>query len=274
MDGQRKELEQLDQAIDRMDLEAIGALLDRLDEREGETISPEDPALFAARIRKLHREKERIMKHFTRKTILIAACLAAALSVGVYASGAWTHFDLFSGGRMVTVTTGDASMTEKEARELVKERTPEEAKADGAKVITLESQDYATPEAAAAALGIPAVMPKDTAKLPLDSVSAQDTGYGKNIWVTYGKEGKILGVTILLDQPAEGATVVSYSDIEGETLAPYKSAKGDTFTRIRDENGDYAVTRAGDYQYVLIFAGFNEQEIRSVIDSADLSAYR
>lgn len=277
MDEQRDDLKKLDEAIDQMDIDAIGTLLDRLDERTGETIAPEDPALFAARIRKLQHERESIMKHFTKKTILIAACLAAALSVGVYASGVWTHFDLFSGGRMVTVTTNDGSMTEAEARELAKDTktlSPQEAKAAGEKVITLESEEFASPEAAASALGIPAVMPGNTAGLALDSVSGQDTGFGKNLWVVYGKEGRRLGVTIILDEPGENGTVVSYSDIEGETLTPYKSAKGNTFTRIRDEHGDYAVTRSGNYQYVLIFEGFDQQEIHSVIDSVDLSAYR
>lgn len=276
MDEKQEYMSQLDEAIDRMDLETVGALLDRMDALEPAAVSPEDPSLFAARIRKLQSERESMMKHKKTK-IILAACLAAALSVGVYASGVWTHFDLFSGGRMVTVTAHDASMTKTEAGELAEEGkplSPEEAKAAGDNVLVLESKDYDTLEAAAASLNIPVVMPQNTAGLALESISGQDSQFGKTLWVIYGTEGRRMGVTVILDQPAsEDSTVISYSDVEGETLAPYKSAKGITFTRIKDEHGDYAVARVGNYQYILIFEGFDEQELRSVIDSADLSVY-
>lgn len=277
MEERQKCEQELDGAIDRMDLEAVERLLDRLDELEPSGITAEDPALFAARIRKLHKERESMMKHTGKKVILVAACLAAILSVGVYASGIWTQFDFRSGGKMVTVTTADGSMTAEEAHALAGDTAPitaEEAEKQGAIVIREEPKEFASVAEASQALGMPIALPSEIKGLELADVSGQVSETGKNFWATYGKEGRRLGVTVCLDQPvSDDMTVVSYSDIEGDVVGTYKNKAGDSFTLLRDEHGDYAVTRKGSYQYILIFEGFSEQEIHTVIDSTDLSAY-
>ncbi len=57
-------------------------------------------------------------------------------------------------------------------------------------------------------------------------------------------------------------------------MGTYKSAKGDSFQMIQDEKGEYACAILGQYQYVVIFDGFSNQEIHQVLDSTDLSAYK
>lgn len=276
MDERQKHASELDEAVDRMDLEAINMLLDCLDELEAEKIVPEEPALFAARIRELQKKRESIMKHKNSKIILIAACLAAALSVGVYASGAWTNFSFFSNGRAVSVTTGDSSMTEAQARELVRETEKEKVSPEDNRVVkSAPPENFASVEEAAQKLQMPIVVPKDTKNMALKEASGQVQEWCKTLWLTFGEEGHRLAVTIEETLPVdEDTTVVSYSDIQGENRGTYKSAKGDTFTLIRDEHGDYALAKAGNFEYVLIFENFTEQDIHSVIDSVDLSAYK
>lgn len=276
MDERQKHLSKLDEAVDRMDLEAVNTLLDCLDELEMEKIVPEEPALFAARIRGLQKKRESIMKHKNTKVILIAACLAAALSVGVYATGAWTHFSFFSDGRAVTVATGDGSMTETQARELARETEIESVSPEDNRVVKLPPPEtFASAEEAAQKLQMPVAIPGEAKNMALQEASGQVQEWCKTLWLTYGEEGHRLAVTIEQALPVdEDTTVVSYSDIQGENRGTYRNAKGDSFTMIRDEHGDYALAQAGDYQYVVIFENFTEQDIHSVLESVDLSVYK
>lgn len=275
------EIKQLEDAVDRMDLDAIQTLLDRMDEADPQTIAPEDPALFAARIRKLHQRRNPYMNKTYKRTLITAACLTAALSIGVYASNAWKQFDFSQNGRIVTVTTGDTSMTEAEARAMagqaadeIKGLSKEQALANGAVELS-ETKMFQSPEEAAKALGIPVSIPANTAGLSLAGVEGQSSDTGKSVWVTFEKGGKLLGVSVFLNEPeSKDMTVISYSDIAGEDIGKYRSAHGDTFSLIQDEHGIYARFVSGTYEYIQIFSGFSEQEIHASLDSTDLSAYK
>lgn len=119
MNERQQHQQDLEQAVDQMDLTAINTLLDQLDALEQDFIQAEDPMLFAARIRKLHQERTRgMVKFFNKKVILVAACLVVVLSVGTYAASKWQTFSFFDGGRLVTVTTTDPSVTQAGAEKL------------------------------------------------------------------------------------------------------------------------------------------------------------
>lgn len=275
MNERQKYQKDLEQAVDQMDLTGISAILDQLDALEQNSIQPEDPVLFAARIRKLHQERTRSMvSFFNKKTILVAACLAVILSVGAYAAGKWQTFSFFNGGKVVTVTTTSPSVTQAQAQKMIEDDMAA-PRNKGNILVADPPKEYPSVEAAASAMGMLVAEPGNTLELQLGRIFAQSTDWGtKNIYLTYGEEGRRMGVTVMLDQPKDGSSVISYSDIEGRNMGTYKSAKGDSFHMIQDQNADYAYIGLGQYGYVVIFDGFSNQEIHQVLDSIDLSAYQ
>ena len=275
MNERQKYQKDLEQAVDQMDLTGISAILDQLDALEQNSIQPEDPVLFAARIRKLHQERTRSMvSFFNKKTILVAACLAVVLSVGAYAAGKWQTFSFFNGGKVATVTTTSPSVTQAQAQKMIEDDMVA-PRNKGNILVADPPKEYPSVEAAASAMGMLVAEPGDTLALQLGRIFAQSTDWGtKNIYLTYGEEGRRMGVTVMLDQPKDGSSVISYSDIEGRNMGTYKSAKGDSFHMIQDQNADYAYIGLGQYGYVVIFDGFSNQEIHQVLDSIDLSAYQ
>lgn len=275
MNERQKYQKDLEQAVDQMDLTGISAILDQLDALEQNSIQPEDPILFAARIRKLHQERTRSMvSFFNKKTILVAACLAVVLSVGAYAAGKWQTFSFFNGGKVVTVTTTSPSVTQAQAQKMIEDDMAA-PRNKGNILVAAPPKEYPSVEAAASAMGMLVAEPGNTLELQLGRIFAQSTDWGtKNIYLTYGEEGRRMGVTVMLDQPKDGSSVISYSDIEGRNMGTYKSAKGDSFHMIQDQNADYAYIGLGQYGYVVIFDGFSNQEIYQVLDSIDLSAYQ
>lgn len=275
MNERQKYQKDLEQAVDQMDLTGISAILDQLDALEQNSIQPEDPVLFAARIRKLHQERTRSMvSFFNKKIILVAACLAVILSVGAYAAGKWQTFSFFNGGKVVTVTTTSPSVTQAQAQKMIEDDMAA-PRNKGNILVADPPKEYPSVEAAASAMGMLVAEPGNTLELQLGRIFAQSTDWGtKNIYLTYGEEGRRMGVTVMLDQPKDGSSVISYSDIEGRNMGTYKSAKGDSFHMIQDQNADYAYIGLGQYGYVVIFDGFSNQEIYQVLDSIDLSAYQ
>lgn len=275
MNERQKYQQDLEQAVEQMDLTAINALLDQLDTLEQDSIQPEDPILFADRIRKLHQERTRgMVKFFNKRVILVAACLAVVLSVGAYAASKWQTFSFFNGGRLVTVTTTDPSVTQAGAKKIM-EDDMNAPKNNGNISVAEPPKEYSSIEAAASAMGMLVLVPENTLELELNQIFAQGTDWGtKTIYLTYGKEGRRLGVTVMLDQPKDGSTVISYSDIHGRNMGTYKNAKGDSFHMLQDEKADYAYITSDEYGYIFIFEGFSNDEIYQVLDSTNFSAHK
>lgn len=280
MSDQRTErLAALERAIDEMNLEQATSLLDQLDEMEPDAILPEDPKLFAARMQALHDEKEKPMRQYNAKRILIlAACIAAALSLGVYASGVWRSFSFASGDAYVTVTTDDQSMTEQKAKELAGQ-TREAAPQEGDKVIRLTEEEFASIEEASEALALPVALPAIPEGYELQAVSGADFGFQKLMHITYADGEKRLGITLQQRFPSpDGGAEISFREMEEGSMGRYQSAAGYEFTTLRegDGNGRFAeifTVPLGDYEYSLVFFGLSEQELHAVVDSADLSVY-
>ena len=297
----------LEEAVDGQDTVEIERALDALCASEPMNLAAEDPKAFSARILKLQEERNRAMKNpgRTGRTILVAAAVAAALSVGVYAAANWQRFAFVDGDQMVVVAGED--LTEQEAQRLSKEppqvhiernkaaqAAPEVdgmAVGDGKLEISFvedpdapkdaelsftqkETQEYESPEAAAKALGLPVALPEIPAGLTLESVSGQQNeDYGKTVWVDYDGDGKHLGVTVDWTRRKEDRTVVAYHGIEPGSGGSYQTAKGYAFTTVREDGADIATIYRGAYEYTLVFEGFSEAERQAALDSLDLAAY-
>lgn len=115
METRRDLQRELDQAIDTMDMDAVGELLGQLAGIEPTIPAAEDSRLFAARVKQLEKEREPMKMNRTTRMTLIAAAVAASLSVGVYAANNMSSFTFERGGRLVHIQ-GDG-LTEQDAKE-------------------------------------------------------------------------------------------------------------------------------------------------------------
>lgn len=215
MESKQQLKQKLDQAIDEMDLDGICETLDRLTGLEDHPIAAESPELFAARIKKLDKERKQPMKMSkTIRGVFAAAAIIAMLSVGVYASGAWQRFAFVKDDQMVVVQTGDGKMSQKQAEELAKEgvhvQVASSAEVPGGQlpdpdqmvigedeiqlswtqdapvdsdinlsVTEKETADYASAQEAAKALGLPLALPEIPDGMAFASAKASSLGDDK-----------------------------------------------------------------------------------------------
>lgn len=279
---------QLDAAIDRMDMEAIEQELQALSALEQDPIQPEDPALFAARICRI--EKERTPMKNTKSTLRIALVVAvvALLSVGVYAANAMNLFSFMSEDRLVTVRSTE-SMTEQEAQALASEDSgePENLPPEARGTADITEYDFDSVEQAAAKMDMQLVLPDSMPDLPLESASGQSIAFGdsaetRTVWLSYvGDNGQMFGITTTREIVAPGSSVtgITSGDMDPGSGGSYRSKSGAEYITATesDESGELvahiAVATAGEYEYVLVFVGFDQAEREAIIDSADLSVY-
>lgn len=297
MNSKKEILERMDSAIDNMDMAAVDQCLNQLSAISSERIEPEEARLFSERIKKLN--KGSLTMKSSHKTARIAIVAAAITLLGVTAYAASEHnlFAFLSGDSYVTMRApGD--MTEQEAKQFVKEsesavssgKTPEASSdpenapvTNGAKPTVFDSID-----AAAKALDMKIVLPSTLSGMKLDRVSGQEFYYAEGyrsatIWLDYeGSEGDNLGVTITREVVADPSEHLSYTlhDIDKGSMKSYKSKTGIEYDMVTESNdgggktAQIANTMVGEYEYALVFYGFDEAEQYSIIDSVDLTPYQ
>ncbi|MEM1485196.1 hypothetical protein V6615_09990 [Oscillospiraceae bacterium PP1C4] len=288
MNEKQKALRQLDAAIDGMDQDGIDRSLARLTALESHTIEAEDAKLFAARIKKLDRERKHSMKNKkTMRTVLVAAAIMVVASVGVYASGVLNNFTFADGDRITNVRTTE-SITETEAKELADNaKSAETAPSEQAREAESKEFTFDTVEEAEKKLDTKIVIPAKMPELALKSVSGQTIRWGddmesRTVYAIYGDpESKAVGITVdkRIVKPGSEFTSISTSDMDKNSIGEYKSKSGKVYT-LHSESDDsgkrtarIAKITAGSYEYALIFVGVEENEMHKIIDSADLSVY-
>lgn len=292
MRDKKQILHELDEAIDKMDMETVNASLEQLSHVENIPDIAEDANLFAARIEMISKEN-RTMKHPKNVfKLTLAATIALALGLTVYAVANPQTFAFLSGDRFVTMRTNQ-SMTSAEAQDMVREAQEVEKNAparseEDIAALTPESMTFETPEQAEKELDMRLVLPSAFPQMTLDSISGQtmygESGYkSSTMWTEYSDTAdRRLGVTIVREQIPTGEEITSFTqhDIDKGSLGSYKSKSGLTFTTLTesDESGEkqahIATTTVGEYEYTLVFFGFEESERQAILDSTDLSAYQ
>jgi hypothetical protein len=248
----------------------------------------EDPALFAANLMKLSEEKH-IMK-LSRKPvrILLAVAIVAILGGTAYAATALNLFSFQSGDRFVMVRTND-DMTEEEAREMAAEDQEASDLPEAERnVIIPEEIAFASAEEAETDLDMEIAMPSAMPEVNLDNIvgSVSDFGGGvetRTAWLNYSDEaGRMFGITVARHVAPNGLPVTSYTttDIDEGSLGSYISQSGVEYTTLTESNPDdpsqtahIATAMVGEYEYALVFFGFDEAEMHTIMDSADLSVY-
>ena len=278
-------LKKINVAIDRMDEIEINAGLSQL--KEENPISPQDAKAFAAKILTLKKEKKPMNKSARYIRIAIAAAAVLAMGIAVYAAATLNLFGFQKEDKYVTMRTTVID-SEEEARELVEhdgtESIPEEI------IMDVESEDFTFDSAEQATKEMDMVVPIPSAmpEMELDSADGTVHAYGEGhesrmLWLSYSDmQERMLSITVSRNIIPDGLDVTAYTetDMDEGSLDSYKSKSGIEYTLIREsgdsgENtADIATVMMGEYEYALVFVGFDEAQRNEIIDSADLSAYR
>ena len=278
-------LKKINAAIDRMDEAEINAGLSEL--REENPIIPEDAKAFASKILKLKEEKKTMKKSARYLRIAIAAAVVLVMGIAVYAASTLNLFGFQKEDKYVTMRTTVIDF-EEEAREFAESNgnvsIPEDM------IMDVESEDFTfdSAEQAAEEMGMEVPIPAAMPKMMLDSADGSVRKFGeghesRTLWLNYSDaQERIFGITVNRDIVPEGEDITMYTetDMDEGSLGSYKSKSGVEYTLIKesDESGentaDIATVMIGEYEYVLVFMGFDEAERNEIIDSADLSVYR
>lgn len=220
--------------------------------------------------------------------LAIVAAVVAALGISVYAVSTMNLFSFVSGDKYVTMRTTE-SMTEDEAKVFVGDKQSESIPED-VPVMRAEQEEFTfeTVEEAGQQLDMTLLLPAALPEMKLDSATGQIVHFGDNMenrycWLIYSDaQERIFGLTVVREIVAEGVPVTGYTthDMDDGSLGSYKSKSGAEYTTLTESNdtGDMtahiATTAIGEYEYSLVFVGFNEAEQHAIIDSADLSIYQ
>lgn len=280
-------LRELEDAIDRADMDAIERGLVGLSSVEPQPILGEDPRLFSARILKQHKENEN-MKASTKVWRVTAIAAAAALmGVAVYAAAEFQRFSLAGGDKFVTLQTNQ-DITQQEANQIMEEGldhqvTPEE-RAAAAQAIQQNEQSFASVEEAAAQMNMVLPLPGAMGDMELESATGQSL-YGEGVedhtvWLNFAdSKDRMVGVTVTRQIVTGTVTTTTTGDMDEGSLGTYKSKSGITYTTLTesDETGEntafIAMATVGEYEYALVLdQGFTESERHALIDSVDLTA--
>lgn len=286
MEKNRRILAQLDAAIDKMDLEEINRGLKELSALGNDEILPEEPKLFAARIHQLNKERQTMKKSRKPLRIALIVALVSLLGITAYAAGVMNLFTFVSDDKMVTMRTTE-SMTEQEAQAFVAEDSATKAPPEAMETPDMSNYTFDNVEQAEREMDMKLILPGALPAMTLDSATGQTIQYGdsletRTVWLTYSDAaGRMFGITTSRKIVAPGSSVTGYStnEMDPGSAGTYQSKSGTQYTTLTesDDTGEkvahMAVATVGEYEYVLVFLGFEQAEREAIIDSADLSAY-
>lgn len=288
MKDKKQILEQLDYAIDCADMDDIERELQHLSLVESDVIGAEDALLFAARIKKINEEKYHMNKLHKPLKFAVIVAVIAAMGVTVYAASTLNRFSFSSGDKYVTVDTTE-SMTADDAKAFVEndfnQETSDEVDVGSAET---EKLSFDTVTQAEQELNMSLILPAKMPEMSLDSATGEILRFGEGMethfcWLNYSDaQGRKFGITVTRDIIKAGTPITSYTthDIDEGSVGTYKSKSGKEYTTLTESNetGDMtayiATIKIGEYEYTLVFFGFDEVERHKIIDSVDLSSYK
>ena len=289
MQEKNRLLRELDSAIDRGDISEINNGIKALTELQAEPIQAEDAMLFAARIQKINKEKNHMNKPKRILPVAIIAAIVMAMGVTAYAAVQLNWFSFVNDDKFVTVRTNE-NITEQEIKDIINnsEELPEDF--DPSQILQPDMEDFSfdSVEEACEQLDMLIPMPADMPEMTLDDatgskVSFGDTAQGKTVWLNYSDaDGRMLGITVNRHISAPGSPAFGYTthDMDEGSASKYISKSGDEYTTLTesDDTGEktahIATIMLGEYEYTLVFFGFEESERTAIIDSTDISALK
>ena len=183
----------------------------------------------------------------------------------------------------VTVTS-NGELSKEEAEKLADDAVNENAVPDDTN--TAKMDVFETVEDAEKEYDMDVIMPDKMPELKLSEVTGTKMYAGENssvstIWATYGDTNeKAFALTVTRNDfsDADDVTHISGSDAEGAG-DKFVSEQGYTFDKLSDtdeESGKTAeimTANVGQYEYAMVFLGFDESEMEDIVNSVDLSEY-
>ncbi len=284
MKEKMKLLNDIDAAIDEMNEEKINMGLDALRAMEEDPLSVEDPGLFAARIIALERSGKNMIRHKKYFKPVLAAAMIAAMALTAYAATTMNLFSFGKGDRYVTVRTTN-EMSEDEANTFADQNLQPGDQAGATLQADTEEYSFDTVAEAAQKLDMVIPIPSAMPEMQLESVHASVTSFGeasesRMVWTQYSDdEGRMFGLTVGREVLGGDDTTFTASDMDPGSLGSYKSSSGVEFATLTESNDDGSMTAhiatvmIGEYEYSMVFVGFDQGQREAIIDSADLSAY-
>lgn len=274
-------INELDQAIDAMDIDGIDIGLEALTAIETHQIQVENTTLFAARIKKMNKENVKMIK--PRNYIKVAVIAAAIMTMGltVYAANALNIFSFVQGNRFVTMRTNE-SITDDKGNQMQVQVNPDAPKHDESSIDVPKSQkEYSFKTAAQAEneLDMKLVLPSVAVQMRLESATGHIIKH-ENLEYRFAclqysdtQERKI---------DIANTKVINNSDIPsvfeqqfgGDSLGTYKNKFDTDFALFPDTNKTVYIVAIGEYEYSISFTGYSEKEQKEIVDTINLSEYK
>lgn len=273
-------LKKLNKAIEAENMEDIENIM-----KDIPNIEPDiDVREFSNLVKnKCHKEANNMKRKLSMKIFVAVAAVVTITCVSVGAATLLSQFTFFKDGNYVTVTSNE-NLEEKEAEKLADEVLEEEVKSDET---TIAKEDvFNTINEAEEAYNMKVIMPENMPKLNLSELRGTQFYVGDNsnsstIWATYGDaDTKAFGLTVTKNDfnNSDDVTSISKTDAEGSG-EKYNSLKGYSFNKLYDRDdtsnrtAEIYTISIGNYEYNMIFFGFDENEIENVVNSVDLKEY-
>ncbi|MBF8982569.1 hypothetical protein IZY60_03355 [Lutibacter sp. B2] len=268
----------LDEAIDQMDMSEIERQLEKLSEKKPLPYAIEDSKIFAKRIVKQNKKGLVSMRKNIKKSGIIAACLMLTIGVtAVYGTDLFKNFKFYNQKTTVEIRSNQ-NISEEEAKRLAKEAQedydspPEQGTTEEDKPRTFSSIKEVE-ERIGIKIILPSYIPEDF-QMKRDILVQNSFNNNHNIYIKYtskAKKNRSLYVSISTQEQPEDSTVVTVTD--GVHKGEYKTPNGTKYAILKEDEGIIATTDINNVSYNLIFTEVNEEEMHSVINSADLSGY-
>ena len=270
----------LDRAIEDGNMEEIKNIMESIPDCEPEI----DVREFTAKIKnKCAGEVNTMKKRISVKAAAVVAAVVAVTGVSVGAATLLQQFTFMKDDNYVTVTS-NGELSKEEAEKLADDAVNENAVPDDTN--TAKMDVFETVEDAEKEYDMDVIMPDKMHELKLSEVTGTKMYAGENssvstIWATYGDTNeKAFALTVTRNDfsDADDVTHISGSDAEGAG-DKFVSEQGYTFDKLSDtdeESGKTAeimTANVGQYEYAMVFLGFDESEMEDIVNSVDLSEY-
>lgn len=270
----------LDRAIECGNMEEIKSIMESIPDCEPEI----DVKEFTAKIKnKCTGEVNTMKKRISVKAAAVVAAVVAVTGVSVGAATLLQQFTFMKDGNYVTVTS-NGELSKEEAEKLADDTVNENVVPDDTN--TAKMDVFETVEDAEKEYDMDVVIPDKMPELKLSEVTGTKMYAGEDssvstIWATYGDTNeKAFALTVTRNDfaDADDITNITKSDAEG-TGDKFVSEQGYMFDKLRDtdeESGKTAeamTTNIGQYEYSMVFFGFDESEMEDIVNSVDLSEY-
>lgn len=275
---------ELDKAIEAGDMEKINNIMQNIPDCQPETNVND----FIDNIRhKCAGEVKTMKKKISTRIAIAAAAIVAVTGVSVSAAALLKQFSFFKDGNYVTVSS-NSDLSEEEAKKLAEDAvndidvTPNEHN-------TAKPEVFENIQSAEKTYDMNIIMPEKMPDLKLSDITGSQMYTGENssistVWLNYGdfeKGGKGFGLTVTRNNFADGDEITSIDSSDAvKDGEEFTSEKGYSFNVLKDSDEESGRTakimtaNVGEYEYSMVFFGFNDSEINDIVNSVDLSQYK